>query len=132
MGRALALGTAIVFAEIICVVGAGTALAQTGCISHDATKRSAQERIVQRDIPEALDRQIEELGVEDLAALSREVPQGFTLRLLAGTRLNREQAIEGMRQQLKSVLSIDVDRTYTRIECLALMGNEATIYTKQQ
>jgi len=37
-----------------------------------------------------------------------------------------------MRQQLESVLSIDVNRTYTRIECLALMGNEATVYTKQQ
>jgi len=132
MGRALALGTAIVFAEITCVVGAGTARAQTGCISHDATKRSAQERIVQRDIQQAIDRRIEELGAKDLAALSREVPQGFTLQLLDGTTLNREQAIEGMRQQLDSVLSIDVDRTNTRIECLALVGNEAIIYTKQQ
>lgn len=132
MGRAISLGTAIVFAEIICIVGAGTAHAQAGCISRDATKRSAQERIVQRDIQEAIDRRIEELGAKDLAALSREIPEGFKLQLLDGTSLNREQAIEGMRQQLESVLSIDVDRTYTRIECLALMGNEAVIYTNQQ
>jgi hypothetical protein len=132
MGRAIALGTAIVFAEIICVFGAGTARAQVGCIPRDATKGSAQEQVVQRDIQEAIDRRIEELGAKDLAALSREVPQGFTLQLLDGTTLNRAQAIEGMRQQLESVLSIDVDRTYTRIECLALMGNEATVYTKEQ
>jgi hypothetical protein len=131
MRRAIALGTVILFAESISVFGAGTALAQTGCNSHDA-KRSAQERIVQRDIQQAIDRQIEELGARDLAALSRELAQGFTLQLLDGTTLNREQAIEGMRQQLESVLSIDVDRSYTRIECLALAGNEATVYTKQQ
>ncbi len=29
-------------------------------------------------------------------------------------------------------MSIDVDRTYTRIECLTLTGNEATVYTTQQ
>jgi hypothetical protein len=131
MRRAIALGTVILFAESISVFGAGTALAQTGCNSHDA-KRSAQERIVQRDIQQAIDRQIEELGARDLVALSRELAQGFTLQQLDGTTLNREQAIEGMRQQLESVLSIDVDRSYTRIECLALAGNEATVYTKQQ
>jgi hypothetical protein len=132
MGRAITLGTAIVFAGIICVMGAGTAPAQTDCTAHGAAKLTAQEKIVQRDIQQAMDRRIEELGAKDLVALSREVPRGFTLLLLDGTTLNREQAIAGTRQQLDSVLSIDVDRTYTRIECLALVGNQATVYTKQQ
>ena len=132
MGPAIAVGTAIAFAEIICIVGAGTTRAQTGRTLHRAPKLTAQEEIVQRDIQEAIDRGIEELGVKDLVALSPEVPDDFTLRLLDGTALNREQAIEGIRQQLESVLSIEVDRTYSRIECLVLVGKEAIVYTKQQ
>ena len=46
--------------------------------------------------------------------------------------LNLEQVIHGMQEDLNSVLSIDVDRTYTRIECLTLTGKEATVYTTQQ
>jgi len=87
---------------------------------------------VQRDIQEAIDQEIEELGAKDLDAVSRRTPQDFTIRLLNGTTLNREQVIQGMREDLKAVLSIDVDRTYTKIECLTLSGKEATVYTKQQ
>jgi hypothetical protein len=129
MGRATVLGVVTLFAGIM---GTGTAAAQAACSAHDARKPTAQERIAQRDIQEVIDQEIEELGAKDLAALSRQMPLDFTVRLLDGTTLNREQIIEGMRHDLESVLSIDVDRTYTRIECLTLAGNEATIYTKQQ
>jgi len=56
----------------------------------------------------------------------------FTIQLLDGTTLDRSQAIEGVRRDLESILGIDPDRTYTRIECLTLSGKEATVYTYQQ
>jgi hypothetical protein len=129
MGRAIGLGVVTLFAGIM---GTGTVMAQAACIAQGARKPTAQERIVQRDIQEAIDRDTEEWGARDLEALSRQMPPDFTIRLLDGTMLNREQVIEGMRQELESVLRIDVDRTYTRIEALTVAGNEATVYTKQQ
>jgi hypothetical protein len=132
MRRPIALATVTLFAGIICIMGAGTALAQTACSAQGARKPTAQERIVQRDIQEAMDGNSEEWAAKDLEELSRQMPLDFRVRLLDGTTLNRQQVIEGMRQDLESVLRIDDDRTYTRIECLTLAGNEATVYTKQQ
>ena len=123
MNRISALCTLVLFAGT-------TTFAQTACSA--ARKPTAQEAIVKRDIQEALDQQIEELGAKDLNALSRRISPEFTLRLLDGTTLNREQMLEGMRQDLQSILNIDVDRTHTQIECLTLKGSEATVYTKQQ
>src|SRR5690349_13980286 len=122
MGRAMVWGAVTLFSGTICIVGAGTAVAHESCNAQGARKPTAQERIVQRDIQEVIDQEIEELGAKDLAALSRQMPQDFTVRLLDGTTLNRDQVMEGMRRDLESVLSIDVDRTYTRIECLTLAG----------
>jgi hypothetical protein len=85
-----------------------------------------------RKAAEALDRGTEELEAMDVEALSREMPSDFTLRLLDGTTLNRDQAIAGRRQQLGSVLRVDADRSSTRIECLTLSGSDAIVYTKQQ
>jgi hypothetical protein len=132
MERRIKLGTVTLFAGIAFVMEAGTALAQTACSAQGARKPTAQERIVQRDIQEAMDGNSEEWAAKDLEALSRQMPVDFTVRLLDGTTLNRQQVIEGMRQDLESVLKIDGDRTYTRVECLTLAGNEAAVYTKQQ
>ena len=87
---------------------------------------------MRRDIQQAIDQQLDEFEARDLNALSREMPQDFTIRLLDGTTLNRDQVLQGMREDLKTVLRIDVDRTRTRIECLTLSGKEATVYTKQR
>ena len=132
MARAIMLGTATLFAAVSCVIWTRTALAQTGCGDHGTPRLTAQEGIAQRDIQNVIDQGIEELGAKDLEAVSRQMPQDFTIQLLDGTTLNREQAIRGMREDLNSVLSIDVDRTHTRIDCLTLTGKEATVYTTQQ
>jgi hypothetical protein len=113
-------------------MGGGTALAQTGCSAHRAAKLTAQERIVQRDIQAAIDQQTEEFAAKDLDAATRLMPNDFSIRLFDGTTLNRDQVIEGMRHEQASILTIDLDRTYTRIESLTLAGNEARVYTKQQ
>lgn len=132
MARMIALGTATLFVGISCIIGTGTTLAQTGGGNQGKPRLTAQEQIVQRDIQEVIDQEIEEFGAKDLAAVSRQMPQDFTIQLIDGTTLNREQVIHGMQEDLNSVLSIDVDRTYTRIECLTLRGKEATVYTTQQ
>ena len=132
MARVIVLGTATLFAGISCIIGTGPTLAQTGSGNQGKLRLTAQERIVQRDIQEVIDQEIEELAAKDLEAVSRQMPQDFTIQLMDGTRLNREQVMHGMQEDLNSVLSVDVDRTYTRIECLTLTGKEATVYTTQQ
>jgi hypothetical protein len=132
MSRTVLSGTIIFFACLGCAWESASTLAQTRCGAQDRGNQTAQERIVQRDIQEAIDRRTEEWEARDLEAVSRELPPDFTIRLLDGTTLNREQLLEGMRQDLASILSIDVDRTYTRVECLELKGKEAIVYTKQQ
>jgi hypothetical protein len=132
MGRVMALGIVTLLAGISFSVGSETARAQVACADQAARKPTTPERIAQRDIQEVMDQEVEELGAKDLDALSRRQPPDFTIQLLDGTILNREQAAEGRRRELESVLRIDVDRTFTRIECLTLTGKEATVYTKQQ
>jgi hypothetical protein len=132
MGRAKALAAAIVFAGITCVRGAAAAPAQSPCTSQTASKLTPQERIAQRDIQAAIDQQIEELAAKDMDAATRLMPRDFSIRLVDGTTLNRDQTIAGMRQEKDSVLRVDIDRSYTHIECLHLAGKEAIIYTKQQ
>jgi hypothetical protein len=106
-----------------------TAQSQTACHNHAAT---AQERIAQRDLQQVIDQGIEEWAAHDLDAVALQMEDDITLQLLDGTTLNRAQLLEGMRRDLDSLLRIDTDRTYTRIECLTLAGPEATIYTYQQ
>lgn len=132
MGRVMPLGVVTLLVGINLSMGAETALAQAVCSGQAARKLTAQEHIAQRDIQEAIDQEIEEFAAKDLVALSRRMPPEFTIRLQDGTTLNREQAVEGIRRDLESVLSIDLDRTYTRIECLTLKGKEAIVYTSQQ
>ncbi len=132
MGRALPFATAIAFAGIGCLMAAVTARAQSPCTSQSERKPTPQERIIQRDIQAAIDQQLEEFAAMDVDAATRLIPKDFSIRLLDGTTLNRDQAIAGMRQEKASVLRVDADRTYTRIECLHLTGKEATVYTFQQ
>jgi len=132
MRRATALAAAIVFAGITCVRGAAAVPAQSPRTSQTASKLTPQERIAQRDIQAAIDQQIEELAAKDMDPATRLMPKDFSIRLVDGTTLNRDQAIAGMRQEKASVLRVDIDRTYTHIECLHLAGKEAIVYTKQQ
>jgi|HubBroStandDraft_1064217.scaffolds.fasta_scaffold135354_1 hypothetical protein len=132
MRRAMALGMGILFSGVLGTAGSGTSPALSPCAADGANQPTAQERIVQRDIQEVIDQNLEEFGAKDIEALSRHFPAEFTIRLLDGTTLNREQVLEGMRKDLESVLTIDVDRTYTRIERLTLAGKEATLYTQQR
>lgn len=132
MGLAIAFAAVIGFAGIACITQAVSAPAQTPRTAQAALNLTAQERIAQRDIQTAIDQEIEELAAKDLDAATRLMPKDFSIRLLDGTTLNRDQAIAGMRQENVSVLSIDVDRTYTHIECLQVAGKEAIVFTHQQ
>ncbi|HMD07235.1 MAG TPA: hypothetical protein VKH63_06845 [Candidatus Acidoferrum sp.] len=132
MRRTTAFAAAIVFAGIISVRGVTAAPAQSPCTSQLAPKLTPQERIVRRDIQAAIDEQIEELAAMDINAATRLMPKDFSNRLVDGTTLNRDQAIAGMCQENAGVLRVDIDRTYTHIECLHLAGKEAIVYTKQQ
>jgi hypothetical protein len=132
MRRTTAFAAAILFAGIISVRGVTAAPARSTCASQTAPKLTPQERTTQRDIQAAIDQQIEELAAMDIDAATRLMPKDFSIRLLDGTTLDRGQAIAGMRQEKASVLRVDIDRTYTHIECLHLAGKEAIVYTKQQ
>ena len=110
MQPGLSLGTAILLIGTTWM-GAGTALARESCFTPGAWKPTPQERIVQRDIQEAIDQGLEEREAKDIQALSRQIPPDFTLRLLDGTTLNREQSLEGIRQDLQTVLHFDADRS---------------------
>jgi hypothetical protein len=132
MRRTTAFAAAILFAGIISVRGVTAAPVRSTCASQTAPKLTSQERITQRDIQAAIDQQIEELAAMDIDAATRLMPKDFSIRLLDGTTLDRGQAIAGMRQEKASVLRVDIDRTYTHIECLHLAGKEAIVYTKQQ
>ena len=126
------LATLTLFTLAFCGLATAAPLPQAPCNATGASKPTAQERIIQRDIQEAIDRGVEEWQAKDLDAVSREFPPDFTVRLLDGTVLNRDQVLAGMRQDLDSILSIDPDRTFTRIECLTLNGKEADVFTWQQ
>jgi hypothetical protein len=102
------------------IVGVARAEAQSAYSAQVNHRPTAQERSVQRDVQAAIDQWIEELAANDLQAVSRQMSDGFTIRLLDGTTLNHAQAIEGMRRDLEGILKIDSDRTYARIECLTL------------
>lgn len=120
---------------ILCIVsisGAAQAPAQNTCNASRSSTPTAQQRVVQRDLQELIDQGIEEREAKDLAAIARQMPADYTLRLLDGITLNREQALEGLRLDIADVLRMDVDRTYSRIQCLYLAGKQATVYTKQQ
>jgi|SRR5580658_7602331 hypothetical protein len=132
MRHSVAFPTVIAFATISCATAPAITSAQAPCKVPNAAKLTPQERIAQRDIQAAIDQQTEELAAKDLDAATHLISKDFSIRLLDGTTLNRNQMIEGMRQENASVLRIDVDRTYTRIECLHLAGKEATVYTHQQ
>lgn len=132
MRRTTAFAAAFVFAGIVSVWGATAAPAQWTCASQTAPKPTPQERIAERDIQAVIDQQIEELAAMDIDAATRLMPKDFSIRLVDGTTLNRDQAVAGMRQEKASVLRVDIDRTYTHIECLHLAGKEAIVYTKQQ
>ncbi len=132
MQRTMLSSMATLFVGMTCAMAAGTTPTRSPCTAQESQKPTAQERIVQRDIQEAIDSGIEEWEAKDLEALSRRMPPDFTVLLLDGTTLKREQVLEGMQQDLASSLRIDVDRTYTRIDGLVLMGNETTVCTQQQ
>lgn len=83
-------------------------------------------------IQAAIDEGIEAFAAKDLSAATRLMAPDFAIRTLDGTSLTRQQAVAGMRQDLDSVLRVDPDRTYTRVTCLHLAGNQATVYTSQQ
>src|SRR5207237_200146 len=66
----------------------------------------------------------------DSEAGAHNLTEDFTLRLLDGTVLNRQQALQGIEQQKSSLLMVS-DRTRVVVECLVLQGGEATVYTNQ-
>lgn len=103
-------------------------VAQTPCTQGRVL--SAQERIAQRDIQERIDESIEADIAKDSEAGAHNLTDEFTLRLLDGTVLNRQQFLEGNNEQKDSLLLVS-DRTRTTIESLALKGREATVYTNQ-
>jgi hypothetical protein len=106
--RTTAFAAAILFAGIISVRGVTAAPARSTCASQTAPKLTPQERTTQRDIQAAIDQQIEELAAMDIDAATRLMPKDFSIRLLDGTTLNRDQAIAGMRQEKASVLRVDI------------------------
>src|SRR5215469_16141796 len=80
MVRAIVLLTITLIRVVSPATGDGAALAQADCGAQKAQRSTPQERIVQRDIQEAIDQEIEELGAKDLDAVSRRTPQDFTIR----------------------------------------------------
>jgi len=91
---------------------------------------SAQEQIAKRDIQERIDESIEADIARDSAAGAHNLTDDFTVKLLDGTVLNRQQMLESNQQQKDSLLVVS-DRTRIVIDCLALKGREATVYTNQ-
>lgn len=124
--------TAITLTVSVSLLAAAITPAQSPCAAQPATKLTAQELIIQRDIQAAIDQQLEAFAAKDLDAATHLMPKDFSIRLLDGTTLNRDHAIANMRQEKSSVLTIDPDRTYSHIECLHLAGPEAIVYTQQQ
>jgi hypothetical protein len=105
-----------------------SAVAQTPCTQGHVL--SAQERIAQRDIQERINESIEADIARDSEAGARNLTNDSTLRLLDGTVLNRQQFVEDNKEQKNSLLMVS-DRTRITIDCLALKGKEATVYTNQ-
>src|SRR3712207_5783196 len=85
---------------------------------------SAQERIAQRDIQERIDESIEADIARDAEAGARNLTDDFTVKLLDGTILNRQQFLAGNQEQRDSLLLVS-DRTRITIDCLTLRGKEA-------
>ena len=91
---------------------------------------SAQERITQRDIQERIDESIEADLAKDSEAAAHNLTDDFTVKLLDGTVLNRQQFLEGNKEQKDNLLMVS-DRTRITIDCLTLKGIVATVYTNQ-
>ncbi len=118
------------------LLGAATAgvappLEHSSVGSAAARERTAQERVAQRDIQQAINEWLEFSEARDMEAISRTMTPDFELHLLDGTVLNRGQALEGMRQEWSSVLRVS-DQTAITVESLALSGPRATVYTLQR
>jgi ketosteroid isomerase-like protein len=92
--------------------------------------QTAQGRIAQRDIQEAINQWLEFSEARDLDAVARAMTPDFALQLLDGTVLNRQQVLDGMRQEWASVLRVS-DETSITVERLELLGPQATVYTRQ-
>ena len=126
MKKQLLVVALVVF--VVAVSANVSAVAQTPCAQGQVS--SAQERIAQRDIQELIDESIEADIARDSRAGTRNLTDDFTLRLLDGTVLNRQQFLEGNNEQKDSLLLVS-DRTRVSIDCLTLKGKEATVYTNQ-
>jgi ketosteroid isomerase-like protein len=98
--------------------------------SHAGSGQTAQERIAQRDIQEAINQWLEFAETRDIEAISHAMTPDFELHLLDGTVLNRQQVLEGIRQEWASVLRVS-DETAITIESLELSGPQVTVYTRQ-
>ena len=102
--------------------------AQTPCTKGRVL--TAQERIAQRDIQERINESIEADIARDSKAGAHNLTDDFALRLLDGTVLTRQQMLESNKEQKDSLLLVS-DRTHVTIDCFALRGKEATVYTNQ-
>jgi hypothetical protein len=91
---------------------------------------SAQERIAQRDIQERIDESIEADVARDAKAGELNLTEDFTMKLLDGTVLSRQQFLQGNKEQKDSLMMVS-DRTQVTTESLVLKGKEATVYTNQ-
>ncbi|MDQ3817388.1 MAG: hypothetical protein M3362_06825 [Acidobacteriota bacterium] len=127
MKKQLLAIVSVVLAGIGLGINSG-ALAQTPCAQGRVL--SAQERIAQRDIRERINESIEADIARDAEAGARNLTDDFTVKLLDGTVLNRQQFLEGNKEQKDSLLLVS-DRTRITIDCLILKGKEATVYTNQ-
>jgi hypothetical protein len=89
-----------------------------------------QERFVRDEIQSRIDESIEAAEANDLPARMHYFASDLTLRLVAGTVLDRKQIEAGMKRDSDWILSVS-DQTAVRIECIELKGTEAIVDTDQ-
>jgi hypothetical protein len=104
------------------------ALAQIPCFRTGPL--TAQERIAQRDIQSRIDETIEADQAKDFEAKVRYFSPDFTLRLVDGSVISREETEKDLKRDMDWILSVS-DLTTTKVECFQLEGTEAAAITNQ-
>lgn len=95
-----------------------------------AARESAAERTARREIQARIDASIKADRRKDLSARMEQLAPDFSVKLLTGEVIKREQIEQGIRRFQQSTVSFG-GATRTRIEGLSLDGDEATVHTNQ-
>jgi len=98
------------------------ALAQSPCVR--SSPLTAQERIAQRDIQARIDEAIEADEAKDFEAKIHYFAPDFTLRLVDGAVISREQTEKNLKRDMDWNITVS-DQTTAKIACFELKGKEA-------